>query len=164
MSSKYPLGALPVLRGAAADQRKHEFAAAESVRSRKEQQLLAINELVAVARSELASAQAEARARLESGAARAVDLAWAEDEQRARLAALVELEARSSRAREELAGAESAHAEAARALAHAEAEQRAVERHRDAWLRQREQARAELADEEAIERWTSEHSARSRTH
>lgn len=163
MSPKYPLGALPVLRGAATDQRKQDLGAAEALRSAKEQQLLAVNELVAAARAELSRAQADARARLEAGLARAVDLAWAEDEQRGRLVALAELEARALRAREELGRAEAAHRQARSALAQAEAEQRAVERHREGWLRQREQARAELADEEAIERWTSEHVAGSRT-
>jgi hypothetical protein len=39
-----------------------------------------------------------------------------------------------------------------------------VERHRAAWLRNEELARAELADEEATERWTSERAARSGPH
>lgn len=161
MSSKYPLGPLPALRSATTDQRKRELALSEAARSSKEHQLFEISELAEVARAELARADAAARERLESGLARAVDLAWAEDERRARLGALAELEARRARAREELGRAEAARNEASRALALAEAEQRAVEKHRDAWARQRESARAELADEEAIERWTSEHSVRS---
>jgi hypothetical protein len=161
VSSKYPLGPLPALRSAATDARKRELALAEAARSNKEQQLCAITELVSAARSELTRAGTEARERLDAGLARAVDLAWAEDERRARLAALSELESRAARVREELARAELARSEATRALALAEAEQRAVEKHREAWERQREQARAERADEEAIERWTSEHAPRS---
>ena len=161
VSSKYPLGPLPALRSAATDARKRELALAEATRANKEQQLRAITELVAAARSELSRADMEARERLEAGLARAVDLAWAEDERRARLAALSELESRAARVTEELGRAEVARSEASRALSLAEAEQRAVERHREAWERQREQARAERADEEAIERWTSEHAPRS---
>lgn len=161
VSSKYPLSPLPALRSAATDARKRDLGLAEAARASKAQQLLTITELLSAARSELERADAEARERLDAGLARAVDLAWAEDERRGRLAALSDLESRAARAREELARAEQARNEASRALTLAEAEERAVERHREAWERQREHARAERADEEAIERWTSEHAARS---
>jgi hypothetical protein len=164
VTAKYPLLPLSTLRDAATEQRSRELGVAEATRVSKEQEFSRAVETLKAAQAELENADLLARQRLESGLARAIDLGRAADERRARLASLAELTGRAEKlARERDRAAEKCD-EARRALAQAEAEERAVERHRAAWLRKEELARAELADEEATERWTSERAARSGPH
>jgi len=157
VGQKYPLAALSTLRTAAAEQRAQALAAAEGARQSALSALERAQRALASAREELRRSEAIAAERREAGLERVFDLTLAADERRAQALRVAELEVEAQRAERELGRAERSRDDARAGLAYAQAEQRAVEQHRADWLRRAALLREEQSDEEALERWTSEH-------
>ncbi|MFZ5891153.1 MAG: hypothetical protein ACOY0T_08885 [Myxococcota bacterium] len=161
MSRKYPLAALSTLRAATAERCARDLADAEAARASDEAALARARVALVAAHTERREAEALARERLQAGSARVVDLERAADERRAQNRVITELEQRAESALRQLERSEQLCTRARAALAQAQAEERALEEHHRAFRQREELARTELADEEALERWTSERIVRS---
>jgi hypothetical protein len=159
VKGRYPLDALRQIRKNAVDERVRDVAEHAAGTERARAEAARARQRREVGEASLEAGQAAERERLEAGGARAADLqaegSW-EAAERARVEAarakeLEAAQATAARAAEELA--------ARGRLALAEAEAKAIDRHRDGW--QSERARVQELDEEeqAAEGWSAKNGA-----
>jgi dTMP kinase len=155
VKGRYPLAALQSLRHRVVDERAREVADRVQRAERAVQSVQAARRARETEQARVAELAGAERQRLETGAARAGDLAHEAAFARAaaeRARALAEQEARAA----ERARAEKAEEGRARGrLAHADADAKFVDQHRDGWQRDA-QAKAEAdAEEAAGDAWLS---------
>jgi hypothetical protein len=147
---RYPLDALEKVRKAEVDERAQSVAGEVEKTERARRQVLGARDKRERAERAADDLLTDERERVESGTATAADLqalaSWQAAEAQ-RLAALCESERRAA---ESLVGQKRAEDAARQELALAEAEAKAVTRHKERWSRDRVRER-DLAEEEAAE-------------
>lgn len=156
MSPKYPLEAALTVRRLRTDARAEALAEHVAATEARRDEVARVERALEATIAQRSAVEQAERARLEDGAVLAAELALVDGYRLGRELERERQERELARARQELAAARDAERRARSAFEGAFAEQRAVERHKEAHLAAERAQREQRDEDEALDLWNAE--------